>query len=60
MIAITAEMRERISNALADRLPCLLGTASKDGRPQISMKGSVLAYDDQNAGLLGAVQANGS
>ena len=47
MIAFTAEMRERISNALADRLPCLLGTASKDGRPQISMKGSVLAYDDQ-------------
>ena len=25
----------------------MLGTASRDGRPQISVKGSVVAYDDQ-------------
>ena len=47
MIAITAEMVERVENALADRIPCVLGTASADGRPQISVKGSVLVYDDQ-------------
>jgi predicted pyridoxine 5'-phosphate oxidase superfamily flavin-nucleotide-binding protein len=47
MIAITGEMKELINNALADKAPCFLGTASKDGRPQISMKGSVMVYDDQ-------------
>lgn len=47
MIAITGEMKELINNALADKVPCFLGTASRDGRPQISMKGSVIVYDDQ-------------
>jgi predicted pyridoxine 5'-phosphate oxidase superfamily flavin-nucleotide-binding protein len=39
-------MKEKINNALADRSPCFVGTASKDGKPQISIKGSVLVYDD--------------
>ena len=47
MIAITGEMRELIDAALADRLPCFLGTASKEGLPQISIRGSVLVYDDE-------------
>ena len=46
MIAIEGEMRELLNSALADRLACLVGTASKDGQPQISMKGSVSVYDD--------------
>jgi hypothetical protein len=45
MINITDEMRQLIDNAYADGVPCILGTASKDGRPQISMKGSVLVFD---------------
>jgi len=45
MINITDEMRQLIDRALADRVPCALGTASRDGRPQISMKGSVLVFD---------------
>lgn len=47
MIKITEEMQDLIDGALAERAPCLLGTASKDGRPQISIKGSMMVYDDQ-------------
>ncbi|MDP6453825.1 MAG: pyridoxamine 5'-phosphate oxidase family protein [SAR202 cluster bacterium] len=46
MISINGDMKEKIDSALADRAPCFVGTASKDGKPQISMKGSVLVYDD--------------
>ena len=45
MINITDEMQKLIDNAQTDRAPCALGTASKDGQPQISMKGSVMVYD---------------
>jgi hypothetical protein len=45
MIYITDETRELIDRAYADGVPCILGTASGDGRPQISMKGSVLVFD---------------
>jgi hypothetical protein len=46
MISITGEMRDRVDSALSDRVPCFVGTASKEGMPQISMKGSVLVYDE--------------
>lgn len=46
-IAIVGEMRELITNALADGFPCIVGTASVDGKPQISMRGSVAVYDDE-------------
>ena len=45
MIEITDEMRQLIDNAYADGFPCVLGTAAKDGAPQISLKGSVLVFD---------------
>ena len=38
-ISITGEIRQRITNALADGYPCFVGTASADGKPQISMRG---------------------
>lgn len=44
-IAIVGEMRELITNALADGFPCIVGTAAADGKPQISMRGSVAVYD---------------
>lgn len=47
MIKITDDMRELLSTALADGVPCLLGTVSAAGRPQIGPKGSVFAYDDE-------------
>ena len=45
MIQIDNEMSELVNRSLADGVPCILGTASKDGHPQISMKGSVMVYD---------------
>ena len=45
MIEMTDEMKELLGNALADRMACLVGTATKDGRPQISPKGSVMVFD---------------
>ena len=47
MISITGEMRELINNSFKDGLPCLLGSASLSGRPQISPKGSIIVYDDE-------------
>jgi len=45
MINIDDEMRELINNALAQGFPCMVGTASSEGKPQISMKGSMMVYD---------------
>jgi len=48
MIEMTDEMREWVDKALADGVPCVLGTASKDGHPQVSMKGSMMVFDGEN------------
>ena len=48
MIKIDDEMRGLINNCQADGFPCVLGTASRDGRPQISMKGSAMVYDQES------------
>lgn len=48
MIEMTGEMKELLGSALADRMSCLVGTASKDGRPQISPKGSVMVFDKES------------
>jgi hypothetical protein len=42
---MTDQMRELLDSALADGNPCLLGTATKAGDPQISPKGSVAVFD---------------
>jgi hypothetical protein len=47
VINLTDDMRQLIDRNLADGVPCILGAASSDGRPQISMKGSVLVFDRQ-------------
>ncbi len=46
MIKITDDMRAFVNSALADGLPCLLGTVGEDGYPSIGPKGSVLVFDD--------------
>ena len=48
MIYLDDQMRQLLDTAMDDRCTCLLGTADKDGRPQISMKGSVMVFDRQN------------
>ena len=45
MATINEEWWEAINGALADGTPCLVGTVSGDGQPQISPKGSVLVHD---------------
>ena len=47
MIHLTDEMKELLYSALADGYTPLVGTASKDGWPQISPKGSVMVYDSE-------------
>ena len=44
MIELTDEMKTAVNNALADKAPCLIATASADGYPSIGYRGSVLAY----------------
>jgi predicted pyridoxine 5'-phosphate oxidase superfamily flavin-nucleotide-binding protein len=46
MIKLTEQIRDALNSALADGTPCLVGTATKDGHPQISPKGSVIVFDD--------------
>ena len=46
MIKMTPLMKDLLDKALADGTPCLIGTASKEGRPQISPKGSVAVFGD--------------
>jgi len=46
MIKMTDLIRGLLNTALADGTPCLLGTASKDGHPQISPKGSIVVFND--------------
>jgi general stress protein 26 len=46
MIEFTDEMRHAIKSALDDRCVCIVATASGDGWPQISYRGSVAVYSD--------------
>lgn len=48
MIRFTDEMRERLKSAFYDKKTCLLGTASKEGVPSISFRGSLMVYDDDH------------
>ena len=47
MIDINGEMKELVDRAHADGLACTLGTADKDGQPQLSLKGSVMVFDSE-------------
>ena len=47
MIQLTDEMKELLYSALGDGMVPLVGTASKDGWPQLSPKGSVMVYDQE-------------
>jgi len=48
MINLTQEMRERLDNALVNRTPCILATASAMGEPGLGYKGSVMVFDDEH------------
>ena len=47
MIEMTGEMKEMVDRANADGIACTLGTADRDGQPQLSLKGSVMVFDSE-------------
>jgi uncharacterized protein len=47
-IEFTEEMMTAINNAAVERVPCLIGTASKDGVPDVSIRGSMMAWDSEH------------
>ena len=46
-MAISDKIRKLIDNAWADGYPCLLATTGPGG-PNVSVKGSMLVFDDQH------------
>lgn len=48
MIEMTDEMAQAVNSALADGTPCIVGTASGSGMPNISYRGSVMVFDKQH------------
>lgn len=46
MIKMTDLMRNLLNSAIADSAICLVGTATKDGYPQVSPKGSVVVFNE--------------
>jgi len=48
LIDLTDEMKTALDSALADKVPCILATASADGLPGIGYRGSVMAFDGQS------------
>ena len=47
MIQMTDDMRRWLELAPNDGVPCLVATATKDGHPQVSPKGSLAVFDPQ-------------
>lgn len=48
MIELTQEMKSALNTALADKAPCIVATASPDGKPGIGYRGSVMAFNDSS------------
>jgi predicted pyridoxine 5'-phosphate oxidase superfamily flavin-nucleotide-binding protein len=48
MITLTDEMAKAVDNALEDGTPCMMGTASKTGMPNVSFRGSVMVFDNEH------------
>lgn len=47
-VQITELMTRMLSLAFGDGVPALVGTATKDGRPQISPKGTLAVFDAEH------------
>ncbi|MBI4233744.1 MAG: pyridoxamine 5'-phosphate oxidase family protein [Chloroflexi bacterium] len=48
MIQLTDEMRLLIDNALANKTPCILATASRDGDPALGFRGSMMVFSEES------------
>ncbi len=47
-VVLTTEMTKALENALVDRSPCLVATASAKGVPDVSYRGSVMVFDEEH------------
>src|SRR5579864_8724243 len=47
-VKITDLMQRLLTLAFSDGVPALVGTATRDGRPQISPKGTLAVYDSEH------------
>ncbi|MDP9236177.1 MAG: pyridoxamine 5'-phosphate oxidase family protein [Chloroflexota bacterium] len=47
-LALTDEMARALDNALVDRSPCLVATASLEGMPDVSYRGSMMVFDNEH------------
>jgi uncharacterized protein len=48
MIDLTDQMRDAVNSALAEGVPVVVAAASKDGRPDLAFKGSVMVFDSEH------------
>ena len=48
MIKFTEEMKEKINSAFRDKKYCIWATASKEGVPSVSFRGSTFVWDDEH------------
>ena len=48
MIKMTDDMKQRIGKALKDKKPCVWGTSSKSGAPDVSFRGSTYVWDEEH------------
>ena len=67
MIRLTEEMRAAIDSALADGAPIAVAAVDAEGQPNITLRGSTLALDEERlalwarnpgGGLVGSIAAN--
>ena len=47
-IKLTGEMKDALGTAIQDRMPCLVATASKEGEPDLSFRGSMMVFDEDH------------
>ncbi len=59
MIKFTDEMMKNIDNAYTNTVPMIVATASASGEPNMSFRGSFMAFDDEHLAFWDRTQQRG-
>ncbi len=59
MIKFTDEMKKNIDNAYTNTVPMIVATASGSGEPNMSFRGSFMAFDDEHLAFWDRTQQKG-
>ena len=59
MIKFTDEMKKNIDNAYTNTIPMIVATASGSGEPNMSFRGSFMAFDDEHLAFWDRTQQRG-